>query len=71
MTMPLTDLTSFEQLFRHTLALVGSNIQVGLTDGRHLRGKLVNAAPDSFLMETNGRVNVVRFGDIVFLDQAL
>lgn len=65
-----------QDTFRKYLGLVGTPIQVGLhgrddnAQGSVLKGIVRNAMFDSFLLETTTGNRVIRFEDVVFVDEA-
>lgn len=59
-----------QEMFRNVLGLVGREVEVGVaSSGERLSGRVANAMFDSFLLDTAGKMRVVRFDDILFLDE--
>ena len=68
----MTAANSDNQLFYQILSLVGTEVDVGLisTAGK-LRGRIINAMFDSFLVDSNGKIQVVSFKDLLYLNPCL
>ena len=57
-----------QRWFREVLALVGTDVELGLlTGGTVLTGKIMNASFDSLLLESQGKSRMVRFEDLSYL----
>ncbi len=61
--------TSYQELFESLLKLQGQNVEVGnKRTGEILRGTIVYVMFDSFLVEAKGRNHVIRFEDLMYLN---
>ena len=60
-----------DELFHQFLQLTGKPIEVGVASlGKRLKGTVVYAMFDSFLLESNGKRRTIRFDDISYLETA-
>ncbi len=61
---------SEQQLFKQLVSLMGKQIDVGIrSSGKKLQGTVVNAMFDSFLIEANGKNNVIAYNDLSYLQE--
>ncbi len=59
-----------KRIFNDLLSLVGKTVEVGVASSRaRLRGEVRNAMFDSFILETETGKQIIRFEDILFLDE--
>lgn len=53
--------------FREVLSLVGSDVELGLSSGGVLSGKITNTMFDSLILEMQGKPRMVRFQDLSYV----
>ena len=57
-----------QKWFQELLKLVGKEVEIGLNSGgKVLSGIVRNTMFDSFLLESKGQTNIVRFQDVGYL----
>ena len=57
-------------IFSNLIRLIGKQVEVGVAaSGEKLRGQVSNAMFDSFILCTESGKRIIRFDDILFLDE--
>ncbi len=61
---------STQEIFEELLGMQGKEVEVGIQSlGKTLKGKIVNTMFDSFILESAGKNNIIRFDDISYLEK--
>jgi len=60
-------MASIDEIFKRLVKLVGSEVEVGNRMGSALKGTVAYSMPDSFILNVNGKPNILRFDEISYL----
>ena len=59
-----------QETFEKFLKLVGKEVEVGQSStGKKLIGKITNAMFDSFILEDSKDKHIIRFNDLIFVNE--